>query len=90
MLPMYRDLHAMYHSTRKKGKLQAAHILGFCFFAKALSFTLEHKFAQSVLNTTVKTAFLTCVKFFKIYFLMWTVIPLGTFFLVSLGKGVFI
>lgn len=27
-------------------------------FGKALSLSLEHKFAQSVLNSTVKTAFL--------------------------------
>ena len=44
---------------------------------KALSFAVERKFAQSVLNSTVKTAFLTQAKSFKIYILMWTLVLLG-------------
>lgn len=46
-------------------------------FVKALSFAVERKFTQSVLNSTVKRAFLTHAKSFKIYILMWTLVPLG-------------
>lgn len=43
---------------------------------KALSLASERKFAQSVLNSTVKTAFLAHAKSFTIWFLLWTVILL--------------